>query len=84
VGMPALALADKLIGRAGKVGATVRADPALPEGASEEELGDRLLAIVAAASARGLDSERALRGALRRLREGITSVEEDAHRLAGG
>src|ERR1700712_3583796 len=62
-GMPALALADKLLGKAEKLGMPA---PALvadqPEGAETEELlGDQLLAIVASARAKGLDPERALR-----------------------
>src|SRR5690606_11240313 len=43
-GMPGLALADKTLGRAEKVGVTV--DPA-PVPASEDELGALLLALVA-------------------------------------
>ncbi|HXR45777.1 MAG TPA: MazG family protein, partial [Pseudolysinimonas sp.] len=63
-GMPALALADKTLGRAAKVG--VLRDP-VEVPATEDELGDQLLAMVTAARAAGLDSERSLRGALRRL-----------------
>ncbi|MGL4339644.1 MAG: MazG family protein [Rhodoglobus sp.] len=73
--MPALALADKLLGRAQKVGLI---DPAPPEAFTvtrEEELGPLLLAIVASAKARGLDSERALRAALRGLRDDIRAQE---------
>src|SRR5690606_24078624 len=64
-GMPALALADKTLGRASKVGVT-REGRAIPD--TEEELGAELLAVVAGARAAGLDAERALRGALRELR----------------
>jgi len=71
--MPSLALADKLIGRAGKVGVEVAAD-AVP--ATEEELGDRLLALAAGAKAQGLDPERAMRGALRGLQERIRAAEK--------
>ncbi len=70
--MPALALADKLIGRARKVGLEPEASHAP---LTEEELGDQLLATVVAAKASGLDSERALRGALRRLQAGIRAAE---------
>lgn len=70
--MPALALADKLLGRAAKVG--VMREPA-PIPATEEELGAQLLAMVAAARASGLDSERALRGALRALGDDVRSAE---------
>ena len=70
--MPALALAHKLVGRARKVGAPV-VESAAP--ATEEELGAQLLAIVSAAAANGLDSERALRGALRGLEHDIREAE---------
>ena len=71
-GMPALALADKLLGRAEKVG--VRRDAAQIAD-TEERLGAHLLAIVAAARGQGLDAERALRGALRTLQEDIRTAE---------
>jgi XTP/dITP diphosphohydrolase len=70
--MPALALADKLLGRAAKVG-VARAPEAVA--ASEEELGEQLLSIVVAARDAGLDSERALRGALRELQLEIRAAE---------
>lgn len=71
-GMPGLALAAKMLGRAAKVGVTVQAAP-VP--ATEEELGAQLLALVAGARAAGLDAERALRGALRQLRERVAAAE---------
>ncbi len=71
--MPALALADKLLGRAGKLGVT-REPAEIP--ATEEELGEQLLAMVVAARAAGFNSERALRGALRALRQDVRTVEE--------
>ena len=71
-GMPALALADKLLGRAEKVG--VRRDAAQIAD-TEERLGAHLLAFVAAARGQGLDAERALRGALRTLQEDIRTAE---------
>jgi XTP/dITP diphosphohydrolase len=70
--MPALALADKLLGRAAKVG-VVREPEAVA--ASEEELGEQLLSIVVAARDAGLDSERALRSALRELQLEIRAAE---------
>jgi len=70
--MPALALADKLLGRADKLGVT-RMPAEIP--ATEGELGNQLLGMVAAARAAGLDSERALRSALRDLQEDVRSVE---------
>jgi XTP/dITP diphosphohydrolase len=71
-GMPGLALADKILGRAAKVGVDVVAAP-VP--ASEEELGAQLLALVAGSRAAGLDAERALRGALRQVRAQVTAAE---------
>jgi XTP/dITP diphosphohydrolase len=78
-GMPALALADKLLGKASKLG---MAPPAAPQitrdsdgAATERELGEQLLVIVANASAKGLDAERALRGALRTLQDEMRVAE---------
>ncbi len=74
-GMPALALADKVLGRAQKIGllGTESAFPLPIE--SEDELGPLLLAVVSAAKAQGLDSERALRTALRGLQDEIRVAE---------
>jgi XTP/dITP diphosphohydrolase len=74
-GMPSLALADKTLGRAAKVG-VVREAAVIP--ATEQELGDQLLAMVVAAKAAGLDSERALRGALRELQAEVHLAESEA------
>lgn len=71
-GMPALALADKLIGKAAKVGVDV--EP-ITMAADEEALGDSLLAIASGARAAGLDPERALRGAIRRLEDRVRTAE---------
>ncbi|MEC5150658.1 MazG family protein [Cryobacterium sp. GrIS_2_6] len=81
-GMPALALADKVLGRAQKIGLLDAdgADFPLPL-ESEDELGPLLLAIVSAAKARGLDSERALRTAVRGLQDEIRSAELDSAEL---
>jgi XTP/dITP diphosphohydrolase len=70
--MPALALADKVVGRARKAGVT--RDPA-PIPSTEDELGEHLLGTVVAAQAAGLDAERALRGALRRLQDDVRIAE---------
>ncbi|MEY5017387.1 MAG: hypothetical protein RL431_436 [Actinomycetota bacterium] len=59
-GLPALQLADKVLG---KVDADVRPE-AIPD--SEDDLGELLFAVVAAARSRGFDAERALRNAVRR------------------
>ncbi|HWH98553.1 MAG TPA: nucleoside triphosphate pyrophosphohydrolase, partial [Pseudolysinimonas sp.] len=71
-GMPALALADKVLGRAAKVGVTLE-PAAVP--ATERELGAQLLALVAGARDAGLDAERALRGALRTVRTLVVDAE---------
>ncbi len=71
-GMPALALAQKLAGRAAGVGVTI--EPA-PAPASEAELGDALLALVATARAEGWDAERALRERLRVLEDDVRAAE---------
>ncbi|WP_040164862.1 MazG family protein [Microbacterium gorillae] len=71
MGMPALALAQKVIGKAAKVGVTAPA--AAP--ASEAELGDALLALVSAAAANGWDAERALRARVRTLAAEVRDAE---------
>jgi XTP/dITP diphosphohydrolase len=73
-GMPALALADKTLGKAGKVG-VARTDAAAPVFDDEDVLGRHLLAIVANASAGGLDAERALRAAIRSLADEVRIAE---------
>ncbi len=70
--MPALSLAQKLIGKAGQVG--VEPAPA-PDLGSEAELGDALLALVATARRRGWDAERALRERVRVLQGRIQDAE---------
>jgi XTP/dITP diphosphohydrolase len=83
-GMPALALADKVLGRAQKVGLLeTDAAPTMTFG-GEDELGPLLLAIVASAKSQGLDAERALRSALRGLQDEIRAAESDAGASGGG
>ena len=77
-GMPAMALADKVIGKAQKIGLLETDPPALLPIDSEAELGPILLAIVSAAKAQGLDSERALRTALRDLQDEIRAAEQES------
>ncbi|WP_127793990.1 YabN family protein [Agromyces sp. LHK192] len=81
-GMPALALADKVIGKAEKADVAPDASPTaealVARLADEEELGAELFAIVAAARARGLDPERALRGAIRGFGDRVRGVEAAA------
>ena len=61
-GLPALALADKVIGKL----AVTPTSESLPSDTTEAELGDLLFGIVTAAKAQGLDAEAALRAAVRR------------------
>jgi len=86
-GMPALLRAEKLLGRAADVGLAPEAvapDPVVvelaPTGAlvDEHDLGLRLLALVAAGRAQGLEAERALRSALRELERSIRHAEAQA------
>ncbi|MBG6084007.1 MazG nucleotide pyrophosphohydrolase domain-containing protein [Zhihengliuella flava] len=75
--LPALARAQKTLGRAERAGAGAVVerlrDPAGQRTvATEEELGDELLRIVAAARRDGWDAERALRGAVARFTEDVT------------
>ncbi|MDQ0726103.1 XTP/dITP diphosphohydrolase [Microbacterium sp. W4I20] len=73
-GMPALALAQKLVGRASGVGADLPHQPvAAPT--TEAELGDALLALVATARTEGWDAERALRERLRMLEDEVRAAE---------
>lgn len=76
-GMPALALADKVLGKAKKIGLIAPADVATIPVTTEDELGPLLLAIVANAQAQGLDAERALRTTLRELQSEIRAAEVD-------
>ncbi len=68
-GLPALALADKVIG---KLDESPEPSALIDATTTEDDLGDMLVAIVAAARANGLDAERALRTAVRRV---ITEAE---------
>jgi len=73
--MPALALADKVLGKAQKIGLIDADAPAAIAVDSEDELGSLLLAIVASARSNGLDAERALRSTLRDLQAEIRESE---------
>jgi XTP/dITP diphosphohydrolase len=74
--MPALTLADKLLSRAARGGH--RLEPRnLPQVADNDELGERLLDLVIAARAAGLDAEQALRASLRRFTEDVRAAESD-------
>jgi XTP/dITP diphosphohydrolase len=63
-GLPALALADKVIG---KLDDAPTPSNLINESTTEDDLGDLLVAIVSAARANGIDAETALRKAVRRV-----------------
>jgi len=75
IAMPALSLADKVLGKAEKIGLLESGAAGPIQVADEEQLGGLLLAIVTSARANGLDSERALRSAVRDLMDDIRKVE---------
>ncbi|MFD5866479.1 YabN family protein [Agromyces sp. NPDC127015] len=93
-GMPALALAQKMLGKAEKAGVTAAAvaDASIPAPvapATERELGRLLFGLVASARAQGLDAERALRGAVRAFEDEVRRAEradaaEDRSEAPGG
>lgn len=64
--LPALALADKVVGRAARVGVAPT---------DSESLGDRLLSLVLEARAVGADPEQELRDAVRRLTAAVRAAE---------
>jgi len=85
--MPSLALAQKLLGKAVSVGVVpgptpvpelVEGSTPAPAPATEAELGDALLALVATARTHGWDAERALRERLRVLERDIRAAEGSA------
>jgi len=77
-GMPALALAQKVLGKAAKVGIGAPDAATPPAPATEDELGRTLLALVASARSQGLDAERALRHAVRGLEDDVRAAEDAA------
>src|SRR6185295_3755421 len=76
-GLPALAWADKVIGRAARssdlLSVHVTDEPAY----TSEALGDVLFALVAAASAEGIDPEQALRARVRRELDSVRERERE-------
>jgi XTP/dITP diphosphohydrolase len=77
--MPALSLAEKVLGRAKRVGleaTAVAASSATGESSEPgHDLGTQLLGLVAQARAEGIDPEQALRDAVRRASETIQAAE---------
>ncbi|RIJ15188.1 MazG family protein [Clavibacter nebraskensis] len=84
MGMPSLALADKLLGRAERVSLLEADAPAAIPVDDEDDLGRLLLAVVVSARSRGLDAERALRTTLRSLTAEIQAAEIPAEGRAPG
>lgn len=74
LGMPALALANKIIGKAEKLGVLEKGQSPIKVD-TDEELGTLLLAIVSAARANGIDPEMALRKATTELISDIRKFE---------
>jgi XTP/dITP diphosphohydrolase len=73
--LPALLLADKVIGKAQKLGVLESESKPAFELADEDQLGGLLLALVLSAKQQGLDSERALRETLKELQVEIRQFE---------
>lgn len=81
--LPALALADKVIGKAEKLQLLDADAPGPFSVTSEAELGAILLAVVSSARSAGIDAEGALRGAVRELEVEIREFELDDANDAG-
>ena len=77
--LPALSLAAKLMARAADHGVAV----AVPDPGPDGDLGERLLALVAAAQRGGADPEQALRDATRRYAAAVRAAEAGAATGAG-
>lgn len=74
--MPAIPLIEKLLHRAQKGGVEVPApDPRLSALLEEMDVGDAILGLVAAAQARGTDTDAATRAAAHRLRDRLLDSE---------
>lgn len=72
-GLPALLMADKVLDRLERAGRHEDRSPARPAPMTSDEVGDRLLALVAESRAAGVDPEQALRHAVRRT---VAAAEE--------
>jgi XTP/dITP diphosphohydrolase len=82
--MPALALADKVLGRVAQSPVTISRTDAVqpPVFENEAELGALLLAISTSANNKGLDAERALRTALRGVQDELRDAEAAASEVS--
>ena len=74
-GLPALARAQKVLGRAQDAGVDAAVDDIEPALIDEADLGRRLLSLVGEARARGLDAERSLRTAVAQVEAAIRAAE---------
>jgi XTP/dITP diphosphohydrolase len=85
-GLPALAWADKVVGRVAKSSSALSVPVPDDAAYSEEALGDVLFALVAAATAAGIDPEQALRARVRRELDAVRAqeVERAAQAEAAG
>ncbi|MDP4015054.1 MAG: MazG family protein [Candidatus Nanopelagicales bacterium] len=75
-GLPALSWAQKTLRRARESGLRMEQTSASADAPSFEGLGERLLGIVAAAEAHGLDAEAALRHSVRGLYQDVRDAEQ--------
>ena len=82
MGMPSLALAQKMLGRVERVDPELMPTAGGPAALDETALGEELLALVVGARRSGLDADRALRSALRRLDASVRSAENDQREQA--
>ena len=74
----ALARGQKIIARARRAGLDVPA-PSVREPLTQAELARRLVALVAAADASGLDAEAVLRAAVRAVEDEVRAQEQASH-----
>jgi XTP/dITP diphosphohydrolase len=79
-GLPALAWADKVVGRVARSSAALSVPLPDEPAYTSEALGDVLFALVAAAHAAGIDPEQALRARVRQEMDAVRSQEEQASR----
>ncbi len=77
-GLPALSLADKVVGRALKASAPISVPTPAESAYTTESLGDVLFALVAAAHGAGLDAEQALRQRVRQEVAEVRAAEQRA------
>ncbi len=73
--LPALARADKVLGRIGRAGIAPERHPTVADVALPDDLGAHLLGLVAAARRAGLDAEGALRQAVRAIEDDARAAE---------